>query len=121
MYRHGDREGLQRSAQTCEGSVIGFKAKPGAWVVTDRSGYIVDVTDAGARLFGLTPRDLMSRELSAFFERPLRTDPLDRLLPGSSLSSAVAIQRNDGAIVRTTVEITHVEEWERGTFRWEFS
>lgn len=101
--------------------VLRFESKPGAWVVTDRSGFIVDVSEAGAELFGLTARQMMFRELSPFFDRPVELKDVERLLPGETVSHAVAIRGADGTFVPTIVEITHTEEWERGMFRWQFA
>jgi PAS domain-containing protein len=101
--------------------MLRFEAKPGTWIVTDRSGYIVDASDAGAQLFGLPRRDLMFRELLPFFDQPPQRDILDRLTPGSSLLLVVAIHTADGGLTPTIVDITHAEEWERGVFRWQFA
>jgi PAS domain-containing protein len=91
------------------------------WIVTDRFGFIVDATAAVSELFGVSERQLLFRELLTFFDRPLPVEAFERLLPGSSLSHAVAIQRADGTLVPAIVEITHVEEWEYGKFRWHFA
>ena len=98
-----------------------FEAKPGAWVVTDRSGYIVDVSEAAAELFGLTRRQMMSRELLPFFDRPLELKDVERLTPGDTVTHFVAIHAAHGNLIPTIVEITHTEQWERGIFRWQFA
>jgi PAS domain S-box-containing protein len=101
--------------------MIRLDARTNAWIVTDRLGYVVDLTPAAAELFGLTDRQLMFHELTTLFDDPLPRTLLERLMPGQSLSHAVGIRRADGAVAPMNVEITHVEEWERGAYRWHFA
>jgi PAS domain-containing protein len=97
--------------------MIRFEARANVWIVTDRFGFIVDATAAVSDLFGVSHRQLLFRELLTFFDRPLPVEAFDRLLPGSRLSHAVAIQRANGTLVPAIVEIADVEEWEQGKFR----